>query len=459
MTTISYILSTSMAQSPSTPTQATSMSDEQMDLVEILRSGEDSRLRRHRPERNDGPALPAVVLFCGADQDIEDWDEHRPGFVQMLPDMAPPPARKRQKKSNGCGARIHARAVPERRWRGLLDGVSGDVVPLQDEYFTPDMRRELLLGKERCGCARSGVGCAICGNPLGILFTPCPRHAPSSPNTNFSSSHYTFLRGAVSPPLPLPTRPVPTSASASDREIPTGRGEREALARRLRDREELHQLRARMRAAQQQPQPQPPPQPHPHSAGSADEHRLEVSRLLLAANAGAQLRRADRDRERRLRMDAGDPGFEAWADATMRRATATADAPVVLDLSALVEGRPATPPGFTSGSGPGTSAVSVVPPPRELSDDERRREWQQREWQRGVVSAASRSFGRDWPTVTRTVERTTAVPETIPVTDIAEATPMALTRPTLEDVLARHPRETEEQEKEEAPGSRTFFER
>lgn len=171
MSTASYILSTSMAQSPSTPTQAISMSDEQMDLVEILRSGEDSRLRRHRPERNDGPALPAVVLFCGADQEIEDWDEHRPGFVQMLPDTAPPPARKRQKKSNGCGARIHARAVPERRWRGLLDGVSADVVPLQDEYFTFDMRRELLLGKERCGCARSGVGCAIwLVFPLNFIF-------------------------------------------------------------------------------------------------------------------------------------------------------------------------------------------------------------------------------------------------------------------------------------------------
>jgi hypothetical protein len=138
------------------------MLDQQIDLVEILRSGEDSRLRRYRPERNDTPTSPAVVLFCGADQEAElDWDEHRPWVVEILPETEPPPARKRQKRSNGCGARIHARAMADRRWRGLVEGISMDVVRLEDEYFTPDMKRELLLGKERCGCCRSGVGCAI----------------------------------------------------------------------------------------------------------------------------------------------------------------------------------------------------------------------------------------------------------------------------------------------------------
>jgi hypothetical protein len=138
------------------------MSDEQMDLVEILRSGDDSRLRRHRPERTAAQA-DAVVLFCGADQDSgpADWDEQRPWAVAILPETEPPPARKRQRRSNGCGARIHVRAIPDRRWRGLSDGVSAEVVPLEERYFTPEMKREVLMGKERCGCCRSGVGCAI----------------------------------------------------------------------------------------------------------------------------------------------------------------------------------------------------------------------------------------------------------------------------------------------------------
>lgn len=164
MSSASYMLlpTSSHPQSPTTPTQASAaMSDEQMDLVDILRSGEDSRIRRFRPPE----ALvssPAVVLFCGADQDTEaDWDEHRPCIVEMLPQTSPPPPRKRQRRSNGCGARIHARAVPDRRWRGLLEGASADVVGLADEYFTGDMKHELSLGKERCGCNRTGVGCAI----------------------------------------------------------------------------------------------------------------------------------------------------------------------------------------------------------------------------------------------------------------------------------------------------------
>ncbi|KAJ7700879.1 hypothetical protein B0H17DRAFT_1046909 [Mycena rosella] len=443
MSTTAYtMLATSpRPQSPSTPTQATAMSDQQMDLVEILRSGEDSRLRRHRRERSsDTVALPAVVLFCGADQETEaDWDEHRPWVIEMLPEMETPPARKRQKRSNGCGARVHAHAVPDRRWRGLLEGVSPDVVRLQDEYFTPDMKRELALGRERCGCSRNGVGCAVCGNAIGALFTPCARHSPSSPTTNFSSSHYTFLRAAVSPPLPLPTRPI---SLAADLEAFAGRSEREALARRIRDREELQQLRARMRAAQA-PQSRPPPS---RAGDAADDHRLEVSRLLLAANAGSQIHRGERERDWRAWEErvatvrtaatggAADDGraFEAWADATIQRATATAssDGPVVLDLSALMDMR----------VGASLPESPIVPRELELSEEERRQDWQ-----REVVAAtrASRSFGRDWPTVTRTIERTTAVPE----------------RPSSDEEVVGRPQETEEQEKEETTSSRTFFER
>ncbi|KAJ7684477.1 hypothetical protein DFH06DRAFT_1462802 [Mycena polygramma] len=405
------LLATSPRPRSSTPTQE-SMSEE-IDLLEILRSGEDSRQRRYRPDRlaHDPSASPAVVLFCGADQDSTelDWDEHRPWVVEMLPETEPPPARKRQKRSNGCGARVHAAAVPDRRWRAQAEGASGDVVDLDDAYFSSDMKRELLMGKERCGCRRTGVGCAIwsvlrilsiectltglicSGNPLGALFTPCTRHAPTSPSTSFSASHYTFLRAAVSPPLPNTNPSRRVSLPADD-----VRGEREALQRRIRDREELVQLRDRVRAVHQS---------HTSRAGAGQRNPFDPPEDFAG-------RRADRERERERRMQqmqqqrahlaqaAGDDGhaaFEAWADATLQRATATAasDVPVVVDLSALMDLR-ASP---TAETPEPAAAPTPAAAPRELSEEERRRDWQ-----RGVMSAARRSLEQDWPTMGRRME-------------------------------------------------------
>ncbi|KAJ6497137.1 hypothetical protein C8R47DRAFT_1318095 [Mycena vitilis] len=392
------LLATSPRPRSSTPTQE-SMSEE-IDLLEILRSGEDSRQRRYRPDRlaHDLSASPAVVLFCGADQDGTDldWDEHRPWVVAMLPETEPPPARKRQKRSNGCGARVHAAAVPDRRWRAQAEGASGDVVDLDDVYFSSDMKRELLMGKERCGCRRTGVGCAICGNPLGALFTPCTRHAPTSPSTSFSASHYTFLRAAVSPPIPNPTSPRRVSLPADD-----VRGEREALQRRIRDREELVQLRDRVRAVHQS---------HTSRASGAPRNPFDPAEDFAFAG-----RRADRERRMHAMQQqrahlvqaaaagagAGDDGhaaFEAWADATLQRATATAasDVPVVVDLSALMDLR-ASPTAETPEPAPTPAPAAQAP--RELSEEERRRDWQ-----RGVMSAARRSLEQDWPTMGRRME-------------------------------------------------------
>ncbi|KAJ7771502.1 hypothetical protein B0H16DRAFT_1513724 [Mycena metata] len=439
MSTVTYTMlaTTSRPQSPnldSTPTQA-SMSDEQMDLVDILRSGEDSRLRRLRPEpRHELP----VVLYCGADQEPQaaDWDEHRPWVVEMLPETVSLPARKRQKRSNGCGSRIHASAVPDRRWRGMREGASLDIVGLQDDYFTQEMKRELLLGRERCGCSRTGVGCAICGNPLGALFAPCSRHTPSSSISNFSTPHYTFLRATVSPPLPVPNRRVslPVDETLFDRTT-----NRESLRRRIRDQEELQQLRARVRAAQARP----PPPPRPSAADSVTTTE-EAIRLLTAANATRRAER-ERDRERQqrsqeylaaLRMpilepvdDDGRAAFEAWADATLQRATATAasDVPVVVDLSTLVDVRAPTAPPTTAPAPPPTTVASTAPPPRELSEEERRRDWQ-----RGLVNAASRTLGRDrdrdFFSFGRTIERVTALP----------APPGVMNTGTLHEALRRH---------------------
>ncbi|KAJ7291646.1 hypothetical protein C8J57DRAFT_1705169 [Mycena rebaudengoi] len=141
----------------------------------------------------------------------------------------PPPApsattdgqhkRKRKHKwKNGCGARVHGEAVPVSArfgagagglgtgaggigfglgggtgWRAPRAGVEGTVVPLEARYFSREARAALRLGaagddgeggdgrrRDVCGCCVQGVGCAVCGNPLGALRTLCAVHAPSS---------------------------------------------------------------------------------------------------------------------------------------------------------------------------------------------------------------------------------------------------------------------------------------
>ncbi|KAJ7479371.1 hypothetical protein B0H11DRAFT_1274780 [Mycena galericulata] len=188
----------------------------------LLAAGTQSRLRR-RPAvavhvRPDQDSVPPVALFCGAEQQEELpteeddwWDAHRPAQIPFLPmpldDTPPPRPRKRPRTSNGCGARVHAAAHPARaggRWIGFPEGVAGTVIPLETQYFPSLDSAALGLGRSAgCrACTVEGVGCAVCGNPLGALQTPCRAHRTSTARPNsMGQRHYIFLPCAVSPPI------------------------------------------------------------------------------------------------------------------------------------------------------------------------------------------------------------------------------------------------------------------
>ncbi|KAJ7616208.1 hypothetical protein DFH06DRAFT_111387 [Mycena polygramma] len=167
----------------------------------------ESRTPHPRPRRVARPSMPVVKLFCGAPQPLtaSDFDAHRPWSVQILPgDFSPPPA-KRQKvhtpKSNGCGTMVHARVVPAHSglgWRGLRKGVADVVVDLCDQYVPPELCARVKTRLEECGCLRGPVGCAICGNLLGVSFSRCKTHT----HTDSPQLVWEFLPSAVSPPLP-----------------------------------------------------------------------------------------------------------------------------------------------------------------------------------------------------------------------------------------------------------------
>ncbi|KAJ6504907.1 hypothetical protein DFH09DRAFT_1375269 [Mycena vulgaris] len=175
------------------------------------------------PERTTRASVvdtPPVVLFCGAPQPLTTaaLDAHRPWRVQMLPidyiDSQPLPKRQKiarksldspteadaKMKSNGCGARVHAGAVPKRggsMWRGSQKGMADIVLALEDKYIPATMRSVIKSRSEGCGCLRSPVGCAVCGNPLGAFIMHCTVH------TYFDSPSFVceFVPSAVSPPL------------------------------------------------------------------------------------------------------------------------------------------------------------------------------------------------------------------------------------------------------------------
>nr|GAT54427.1 predicted protein [Mycena chlorophos] len=387
-----------MSASAYSPLATSSTSDDAIDLLEMLRTAEGSRARRHR---HVAPKSTSAILFCGADQSSPDnaacaWDEQRPWRLQVVPDAdTPMPPRKRQRRSNGCAAQLHASADSGKRWTGMPDGVGG-VTTLDERYFSHEAKRELMLGKERCGCSRTGMGCTICGNPVGALFEPCQRHAFLSHLPNLSNSHYVFLPSAVSPPLPTPI-PRRTMSSSSD-------GIQFDFSPRASG-SDLRSLFSRIRAGGMQPEdqpasdtrtratlpplfprnspPPPPPVPTPPSAPTPAPVEEDVTAERV---------------------------FEVWAEETISRATAlaatTIDTPPLIDLT--------TPP---------LSAATV---PRPDSPE-----------------SAWANFERDWPPITRSYERSSATQGD-------------------EDSLGSTPEGTvtmrEEQEKQDVV-SRTLFER
>ncbi|KAJ7082049.1 hypothetical protein B0H15DRAFT_443974 [Mycena belliarum] len=193
----------------------------------------DSPRLRRRP----AVPLPANVtaLFCGAEEPLSPHGiaEHfyrtrRPTGPQILPEAPALPSRRHdpespRTQSNGCGARVHdAVRAREAGWFGWGAGRAGTVIPLDAAYFDASALVALQLdngnaGLLPCGCAVSGVGCAVCGNALGARQSYCSTHArlghtgevslfflastvtPSPASSNAASSSTT------SPPTTLPS--------------------------------------------------------------------------------------------------------------------------------------------------------------------------------------------------------------------------------------------------------------
>ncbi|KAF8170018.1 hypothetical protein K438DRAFT_1854661 [Mycena galopus ATCC 62051] len=188
-----------------------------------------------RPSRRPAVVLRAsppspLAIFCGAQELItwenileSDYDEHRPGIIQILPEtlsfVSPSMYKEaRTTRSNGCGAR--SRTLNQRQcWCGEEENVAETVVPLERMYFPQTLREVLDLRDDMCGCVMKGVGCAVCGNPLGAVQTHCStqsfRGSPALPK----SSTYFFVPSAVTPaPSSLPQVPysnAPASASSA----------------------------------------------------------------------------------------------------------------------------------------------------------------------------------------------------------------------------------------------------
>ncbi|KAJ7440508.1 hypothetical protein B0H11DRAFT_543223 [Mycena galericulata] len=190
------------------------------DVVASISAGESSRLRR-RPVVLLSPTMDRVTIYCGAEDvltsgDIfqSDYDEHRPWSVQILPeDPLPPPPRCKNSitRSNGCGAPVHygARSVRRgQRWYGWKEGLASTVVPLDSVYFPLETTKSWgpMNGESECGCSTSGIGCAVCGNPLGARIMRCASHSVYAA-TPADRDVYTFLPSAVSPAISSDSNP------------------------------------------------------------------------------------------------------------------------------------------------------------------------------------------------------------------------------------------------------------
>ncbi|KAJ7642276.1 hypothetical protein FB45DRAFT_902145 [Roridomyces roridus] len=134
-----------------------------------------------------------------------------------------------QESNTGCGTTIHTGAMPthdRRVWYASGEAVTPAVVLLPPEYFTERQRLQLdaIPRIAECGCMTVGVGCGICGNPLGSITARCEPHFTSEPL--MYPTKYNFLPEAVSPPFPPIKRAeraceIPVVAPAPDTLVTT----------------------------------------------------------------------------------------------------------------------------------------------------------------------------------------------------------------------------------------------
>ncbi|KIY62039.1 hypothetical protein CYLTODRAFT_447425 [Cylindrobasidium torrendii FP15055 ss-10] len=166
------------------------------------------------------------MLFCGVEEEVvEEYDVGESVGLGVFRFMPSPPSssssssprtlgRRTVKRKTGCGALVHTCAFPlfsstsntspnasthsnssathPSAWTSTSEA-SDAVVPLDAMYFSGDDNTEEGLGrigKSTCGCERVGVGCAVCGNPLGTRYTPCKTAQDSSSPSFPSSSSY-----------------------------------------------------------------------------------------------------------------------------------------------------------------------------------------------------------------------------------------------------------------------------
>ncbi|KAJ7444298.1 hypothetical protein FB451DRAFT_1568415 [Mycena latifolia] len=163
------------------------------------------------------PSMESAAIYCGAEAPSasidffeDNYDEHRPWELQILPEEhSPPPPRSSMPKSrsNGCGASVHVAASLTGRnqcWFGWQDGMAPTVVPLDTVYFPPDVAEFVLKNKGRSACG---------GNALGTRSSPCDLHSSNSSGRD----GFFFLTSAVSAARTSSSRqylPTPVAAAS-----------------------------------------------------------------------------------------------------------------------------------------------------------------------------------------------------------------------------------------------------
>lgn len=164
-------------------------------------------------------------LYCYGCQ-LQDTADPQPSWVEgscttyepsplplyPTPPHSAAPGSHTTKGALSCGALIHAQAAPRHRlrvWTAKCEA-SDVVVPMDPEYF--DSAASAKIVHSPCGCVREGVGCALCGNPLGTRYKPCRSAATGL----FSSSS----RHPAPKPHSAAAPSAPTCPSGSDYHSP-----------------------------------------------------------------------------------------------------------------------------------------------------------------------------------------------------------------------------------------------
>ncbi|KZT06453.1 uncharacterized protein LAESUDRAFT_812728 [Laetiporus sulphureus 93-53] len=213
-------------------------------------AGVDETSREPALEEDDEEGY---MLFCGGISQDDPEVSHGP-YSPFKPSPLPVPSTSSSpsvcggnRRTNGCGAIVHMRAFPQRSrgvWVGKAEATES-VVGLESSYFERSVVARMM--QSACGCLREGIGCAVCGNPLGTRYLPCqaasegifsnrstrpardtlprypsgpqywrcrtsPRRSPESPTSTRPSSNfyvYTFFADHVSssPPCAFPEQP------------------------------------------------------------------------------------------------------------------------------------------------------------------------------------------------------------------------------------------------------------